>query len=276
MGAAFVGSWTSAQFNNTTGGSLAGRTSTAGNFVAITASSNTTVSLAIAHSQAGTVQTGRAAENNGGDFITTRYVENIAGGASHTISITVQAGSFTTLNASEYSGVNTSATLDKTNVGTGNSATLLSAATATTAQADELLIGNGTLNTGSAGAWTAGASYNLRGSIVDGVNGSVSFLEDQIVTATGTYTAGATKNGESNAWICTVCTFKTTAGGTSASANAVNALVTVTANNPTNTVSSAAAVVNALVTVTATNPAASGPVIAPALRGVVRSALRLR
>jgi len=221
MAIAWVGDWGSGQFNNNTGGTLTGRTSTAGNFVAITATTNDPAGSTITHSQAGTVNISRpsAWEANAGDSIGTRHIENIVGGASHTITITTSASKFSTLNATEYSGIATSGSLDQTNVGTGTSTTLLSAATPTTTVADELLIGNGTINTGTNSAWTAGASYTIRGSETAGSSGSVSFLEDRIVAATGAYTAGASWSGASSNWICTVCTFKAPTAAATAEAS---------------------------------------------------------
>lgn len=222
--AAFVGSWTSATFLNNTGGSLAGRTSTAGNFVAITGATNNAGTTTYSHSQAGSVQVGRAFENNGNDDVTIRYIENIVGGASHTITVTTAAGSYSSLNASEYSGMATSSSLDKSAVGTGLSTSLLTAATATTTQAAELLIGSAHKNyDGSTGPWTAGASYTLRGNNADTNNGAVTFLEDRIVSSTGAYTASATWGGSSNEWVCQIATFK----AASAAAGIVSYGVTV-------------------------------------------------
>jgi hypothetical protein len=213
MAIAFVGSWTSAQFNGNTGGSLGGRTSTAGNFVAITWSSTDFTPPTVTHSQAGTVQVAVAEAGNGGDGISIRYIENIVGGASHTITLTTAAGQFSTLNATEYSGVATTSSIDKTAQGTGSSTSLLSAATATTTQADELLIGVGTINSGTNSTWTATQSGTIRGQITDASVGSISQLWDRIVSATGTYQSGVNWSGASNAWIMQIATFKAAAGG---------------------------------------------------------------
>lgn len=201
-----VGNWTSAQFTASTGGALAGRTSTAGNFVAIAALS-TDPSFTITHSQAGTVQIARSDPVFGGS-LQIAYIENIVGGASHTITLTAVGGSSSYLNATEYSGVAKSGSLDKTNVGSGTSTALLSAATATTVQADELLIGGGAIGDTASSVWTAGASFNLRGNLANGTTGALGFLEDRIVAATGTYTSSATWGGASAVWSCQIATFK--------------------------------------------------------------------
>lgn len=217
MALAFVASWTSAQFNNSTGGSLTGRTSTAGNFVAITATA-TVNTATITHSQAGSVQTGRAFENVGGastDFETIRYIEDIVGGASHTVTITTSAGQFSVLNASEYSGVATSSSLDQNNTGSGTGSGTLTTASVTTTQADELIIVSGTEVESTASAWTAGASFTLRGNIARADLGDTGFLEDRIVASTGSYSGAATWTGVSNPrdWRCQIATFKAAAAG---------------------------------------------------------------
>lgn len=214
----FVGSWTSAQFNNTTGGSLAGRTSTAGNFVGIQATA-TVNTATITHSQAGSVQTGRAFENVGGastDFSTIRYIENIAGGASHTVTITTSAGQFSVLNASEYSGVATSSSIDQANTGSGTGSGALTTASVTTTQADELILCGGTEVESTNSAWTAGASFNLRGNIARADLGDTGFLEDRIVSSTGSYSGAATWTGVSNPrdWRCQIVTFKAAGAAT--------------------------------------------------------------
>lgn len=206
MAIAQVGNWTSAQFSASTGGTLTGRTSTAGNFVAITALS-TDAAFTITHSQAGAVQIARTDSFLGG-AVKIAYIENIVGGASHTITLTAAGGSQSYMNATEYSGVAKSGSLDATNVGTGTSTALLSAATATTVQAAELLIGGGANSDATSSAWTAGASFTLRGNLANGTTGACGFLEDRIVAATGAFTSSASWSGASSAWTCQIATFK--------------------------------------------------------------------
>lgn len=205
----FVGSWTSGQFNNNTGGSLSGRTSVPGNFVAITGSTNDPAGTTVTNSQTQSVKdSGLGFVNNGSDSTFIKYIEDIDGGALHIVSITTSASKFSTLNASEYSGVAKTNSLDRTATGTGNSTSLLTNATATTAQADTLIIGGGTISAGTNSAWTAGASFNKRGNITDATGGGVSFLEDRVVSSQTTYTASATWGGSAGAWIAAVATFR--------------------------------------------------------------------
>lgn len=205
MAIAQVGNWTSAQFSSSTGGSLTGRTSTKGNLVVIVALS-TDPAFTITHSQAGTVKTAQSDAFLGGQ-IRIAYIENIVGGASHTITLTAAAASNSFMNATEYSGIISSGSLDKVNSGTGTSTALLSAATATTAQPNELIIGGGANSDATSSAWTAGASFNLRGNLANGLTGACGFLEDRIVAARGAYTSSATWSGGSSAWVCQVATF---------------------------------------------------------------------
>lgn len=211
MAIAHVGNWTSAQFNFASGGTLTGRTSTAGSLVAITSSSSD-ATVTISHSQAGSVLGAVGPVNNGGDTIRIDYVENIVGGASHTVSMTTNAEQYSVLNASEYSGIATSSSIDQTGSGTGTSTTL-SSGNVTTTQADELLVGAGTISAGTDSTFTATSSFTLRGSIGNADEGTVGYLIDRIVSATGTYAATATWGGSSGAWVAAIATFKAAAAG---------------------------------------------------------------
>lgn len=151
--------------------------------------------------------------NGGGDSIRIMYYEVPTVGSGHTFTGNFTSLTFAVLCVSAYSGMATSATLDKTASGTGTSTTLLTSATATTTQADELLIGTGTISDGANTTFTAGASYNMRAQQGDASIGTVGFIEDRIVSSTGAYTSGATWGGASGAWVAGIATFKGTGGG---------------------------------------------------------------
>jgi hypothetical protein len=150
---------------------------------------------------------------NGGDFIRIMYHENPAVGAGHTFTLTYSGSVFTVHCVAAYSGMATTSLLDKTATGTGNSTSLLTTATATTTQADELLIGCGTVSDGANSSFTAGASYNMRTQQGLAGSGTIGFLEDRIVSATGAYTASATWGGGAGPWPAAIATFKGPATG---------------------------------------------------------------
>ncbi len=113
----------------------------------------------------------------------------------------------------EYSGLATSTVLDNATSAAGNSSTPSSGATATTVQADELIIGVGSSAAGSS-AWTAGTGF---GNLVSDVATSFTCdgaMEDKIVAATGAQTATFTSPA-SGLWTGSVATFKD-AGGSAA------------------------------------------------------------
>lgn len=218
MAIAFVSAWTGKQNSNNSGGSTAGKAVTAGNFLVICTSGSTTtvttttsVSDTILQANPATFGTSPA------DMIRCQYVESAVGGAAVTVTVAHAAGNFTAICAAEYSGMATSSSLDQHSVaGTGNSGTLLSASVTTT-QNDELLIGHGTIVAAVDTAWTAGASMTIRSQTnLDSV-GACTFVEDRILTATGSYTAGATKGAGSGQWIMGIASFKAAAGGAATS-----------------------------------------------------------
>ncbi len=208
MAIAFVANWTSGQFNNTTGGTLTGRTSTAGNLIVLDVNtSDTGATIADSKSNTYTRWPTGFVDDGAGWFTACYYKENCAGGASHTISITTAGGNYSVVNATEYSGIATASARDKETGATGTGTSLSSGATATLSQADELVVGFGAKEDGGNTAWTQGAGYTLRGNVTDGTAGGLGFLEDKIVAATTAVTATAT-HANSAQWFCGVITFK--------------------------------------------------------------------
>jgi len=158
--------------------------------------------------------------NNTGDNLYIYYCKNPTVGSGHTLTFTPGGSHYSTISAAAYSGLDTSAPLDKTAQGTGNTGAMTTANTATTTQAAELLIGAFTVSTGSTVVWTGGSGFTIRSHVDNGAVGGVSMLEDQIVAATGAY-AGTGNNDQSAAYVALIATFKgATGGGGGGSANA--------------------------------------------------------
>ena len=111
----------------------------------------------------------------------------------------------------EYSGTATATPLDKTATNTGSGTTLTTGTTATTAQADELLIAGFTI-TGAPtfSSWTNSFSEQSDHSISSVAMGTA----DRIVSATSTYSSGATSSA-SGTWAGNITTFKAAAAAPS-------------------------------------------------------------
>lgn len=129
----------SAQGNSVTTITTAAFTSTAGNFLATVVSdfNRTITGTPVSDSKGNTYQQGFAPQNTGIHRVGNYYAENITGGASHTVTYALAGSGFSGLAVAEFSGVNTSSTLDQSVSANATSVTLGGA----TAQADELLIG---------------------------------------------------------------------------------------------------------------------------------------
>lgn len=141
----------------------------------------------------------------GGETLCIFSAHNVAGGST-TVTATVTGGPATLRwGIHEYSGLATSSTLDKTHSANGVGTAADSGATATTTQADELLFG--VLDCGAGCTATAGSGYTLRNNNI----GSKYSSEDQIVSATGTYSATFTITSDD--WSAAIATYKAAAGG---------------------------------------------------------------
>lgn len=211
MAIAFVQAYTGVQFGNSTGGTTGAKTLTAGNFLGI-ASTGSVSTWTTTTTPSGTVAQANPATVNAQDYARLQYEENVAGGST-TVTLAIAAASYSSLCCGEWSGVATSSSLDQHNITTGSGA-LLTSPSVTTTQNDELLLGHGTTNiAGNGNAWTAGTSYTVRSSTTDDNNGAVDFIEDRIVSSTGSYNATCTKTGGSGTWVCGIGTFKAAGGG---------------------------------------------------------------
>lgn len=185
-----------AQAANASSVTTASFTSTSGNLLVVTASwyANQAGPAAtpISDSKGNTWTAAFAETTNGeGDAIRQWYAKNISGGTSHTITFTLTGSGFPTICFSEISGAETEAPLDKTAVGTDTTSPHTSPATATTAQADEILIGS----FDSAGSPPLGIGVTngyTAANIQDNANFEPGAQEYKIVAATGAYTADFT------------------------------------------------------------------------------------
>lgn len=139
------------------------------------------------------------------------YAENITGGASHTTTLTLSAGTDVTFYVSEFSGIATSSSFDKSAAQAQTAVTALSSGvTATRTQNDEVLIGvaSGTESVN----WvtvTAGASFTIpaNGSVTSNGVQPPSAVEYQVVSSTGT-TAATFTTGAADATGTIIGTFK--------------------------------------------------------------------
>jgi hypothetical protein len=130
------------------------------------------------------------------------YAKNIQGGAELAITVTYsgQTTSFSLVDAAEYSGLDTSAPLDVFASASGSGTSQSSGPSPMTTVSNETIVGLFGYST-YALPYTAGAGFTLRQ-----YDGS-SMLEDQSVTATGSYTATATSSDPAD-WAAFVICFK--------------------------------------------------------------------
>lgn len=137
------------------------------------------------------------------------HADNVASGST-AITVTFSASVTNACAGHESSGLATSASFDQSSSGTGTDNSPNSGATPTTTVANEYLFGFAAGGTDSA-PWTAGTNYTLRESSTNPNPGYAS--EDQIVSATGAYTATFTSSGAGGtSWIAIITTYKAASG----------------------------------------------------------------
>lgn len=145
------------------------------------------------------------------------YVENCAGGAE-TVTVTNGFGSsFAHVAVSEWSGVATSTALDKTAAaigGGGSHSAYDSGATATTSQADELLIGLAANFSALTCTWTSPTTEEYDDA-TGGASRAMSYAA-QVVSATGTYSSTGSYSSTTVTDQALIATFKQAAAGGSA------------------------------------------------------------
>jgi hypothetical protein len=145
------------------------------------------------------------------------YTLNITGRAAHKVRATMTgAGGFPAIIVSEHDGVLTSGAFDVTATGGPTASTTpATAATATRAQATELLIGAMVSDQAGNTAFTAGTNVAwtipTNGSITDGSQFVPCALEYFYASAVGTERAEFTQNG-ADSWVCRIATFKLDTG----------------------------------------------------------------
>jgi predicted esterase len=131
----------------------------------------------------------------------------IGSGASKSITITLSGNSYSCADVCEYSGIATSNFLDKTATAKGTTTATNTGTTATTTQADELLIGC------IMAASVAQSSPTNSFTLLDGASTgylSNAYLE-RIVSSTGAYSSGTTATNN-DGWSSCIATFKAATG----------------------------------------------------------------
>ncbi len=133
------------------------------------------------------------------------YAKNIVAAASgNTVTVTLSpAAAWPDIRIVEYSGADPSNPVDVTAAGTGNSATS-TAGPATTTNPTDLIFGANMV-----GAFTKAAGSGFTQRINTSPDGD--FVEDRMVTATGSYSATASLG--TGAWVMQMVAFRTPSGG---------------------------------------------------------------
>ena len=135
--------------------------------------------------------------------------------SGNTITVTHPSLAARAMNADEFSGIVASGALDKIASAVGSSTTASSGSTATTAQANELLVGAVGVETRSE-AFTAGSGYTLLASVSSSAAGTAANnvtidYEARIVAATGAYVADGTL-ATSRQWAAGIATYEDACG----------------------------------------------------------------
>ena len=151
------------------------------------------------------------------------YAKNIVAAAAgaNTVTVTFNAGApFPDLRIAEYGGISTTSPLDVTAVAIGTGTTSDSGS-ATTSNANDLLIGSNWVLSGTTGP---GTGYTQRQ--ISGWDGDI--LEDQVVNTAGAYNATAPVS-PSAAWIMQMAAFKAATSGGDTQTPTAPSSVTATA-----------------------------------------------
>ncbi len=127
------------------------------------------------------------------------YAKNISGGASHAVTINFTGNAAFVGQILEYSGLDTTAPLDASGSGFGDSTTVTF--NIITTNADDTIVG---FVYGTGAAWTPGSGYTERS---DANNGAT---EDKNVASTGTYAVNWTNTGV--VWVAEGAAFKAAGG----------------------------------------------------------------
>lgn len=217
MVAAFVQSTTASESANATPLTTAGIATTSTNLLVagISFDSGTLNTITGVTDSKGNTWS-KAIELDAAALLSLWYSPNITGGSGHTLTIAYNdaVGSAISCVLQEFSGIATASPLDRTISAQGTSTAPSSGATATTTQADELVIGL----VGWAGATSTaslGAGYTNLGQVA--LANASTAVESKVVAATGAQTA-AMALAASRDWAAICATFKAAAGGGGGSA----------------------------------------------------------
>jgi len=161
---------------------------------------NNDVTASLTDTAGNTWVSGHARINETGQIAQPFYAKNVTGGSSFTVTATFSAdATFRKIQASEYSGLDTTAPLDVT-AGSSNPASANpTSGTNTSTVADTLIVGGVSVSSGT-GDPAAGTNFTLRSTQ------NFFAMEDRIVSATGTYEANWTY--ASTKWVAHMMIFK--------------------------------------------------------------------
>jgi len=188
----------------------AGMTTTSGNFISafgtsFTRTFSTTVGTQVSDNKGNTFL-GAWAGTFAGQF----YGENITGGSSHTFTLTPTGGSSAcSFGVMEFSGIDASSSLDKVSSGLSSANPKTSGATATTSQANELLLGGSSQSHGTQQSYSTtntGGLWNdvaLADSSPEGL-----IFSWRLVSSTGAYNFRFTEGAVSVSEAVGIATFK--------------------------------------------------------------------
>lgn len=137
---------------------------------------------------------------------------NPTGGAGHTVTVTFGSAGGKNIGAVAVQNIVTSSAKDKTTSASGTGTALNSGTTATLAQADEIAVGVGVVDTGGVQTWSRGGGFTDIGNTGDGANDLVSDFSYKVLAATTGIAASFTWP-QSDPWLAAVMTYKATSGG---------------------------------------------------------------
>jgi hypothetical protein len=146
----------------------------------------------------------------GGNHVYLAYAINNINTNARTITANLSGTGNAVLMPFSFNGIATSSPFDKyQSAASGSpSGSLDTGNTTTTTFPNEVLIGVGMTDTGSANTWTAGSGFTLGPQIANAPIDS--YTEYKIVSATGAYNAPATNSDTTHNWACLIATFADT------------------------------------------------------------------
>lgn len=154
------------------------------------------------------------------------YCENGTGGSSHTATATQTGSNGTSVFFAEVTGGLTSGILDKTASTTDSPSPFSSGLTATTTQANELLVsflfgnsGSNPATHASSGA-TPSTGWTIHQEVTDGNNYWTGLVGSAVVSSTGQYEGSWTESGASSAVVFTITLKEGSSGATAKTATA--------------------------------------------------------